>query len=194
MAGRAQAARPRRPIPSLLLGERWGRSSKPSRGRVLAPGLPVPRGVLIMNVTLPAWQHGLPLTPGGRIDPGTCHGPMLIVASNARTRPPMRRAGRRGRPPQLLRKWPLADAGTLIASHPGAVAPGRGQASFRALLRDARQKGADLSLPVPAVAAESPDRRELSCLRPPGHCLRVNPEHRRDFRGRKQRLGFWCTC
>jgi hypothetical protein len=44
------------------------------------------------------------------------------------------------------------------------------------------------------VSAERPDRREFSCLCPPGHCLRVNPEHGRYFRWRKQRLGFWCTC
>jgi hypothetical protein len=72
-------------------------------------------------------------------------------------RPPMRCAGHRGRPPQLLDKWPLADGATLSASLPGAATPDRGHASFRALLRDTRQKGADLSLPVAAVAAECPD-------------------------------------
>jgi hypothetical protein len=69
----------------------------------------------------------------------------------------MRCAGRRGRPPQLQDKWPLADGATLSASLSGVGTPDRGHASFRALLRDTRQKGADLSLPVPAMAAECPD-------------------------------------
>jgi hypothetical protein len=72
-------------------------------------------------------------------------------------RPPMRCAGHRGRPPQLLGKWPLADGATSSASHTGDETPDRGHASFRALLRDSRQKGADLGLPVPAVTAERPD-------------------------------------
>jgi hypothetical protein len=109
-------------------------------------------------------------------------------------RPPMRRAGRRGRPPQLQGMWPLADGAKLCASRPGDPTPDRGLASFRALLRDARQKGADFRLPVPAVTAERPDRRELSCLCPPGHSLRVNPEHRGNFRRGKQRFCLWCTC
>src|SRR5580704_3210320 len=72
-------------------------------------------------------------------------------------RPPMRRAGRRGRPPQLLGMRPQAGGATPSASHPGDATPDRGHASFRALLRDTRQKGADLGLPVPAVTAERPD-------------------------------------
>src|SRR5580704_15186505 len=68
-------------------------------------------------------RHGLPVKPGGRIDPGNIHWPMLTVASNAK-RPPMRRAGRRGRPPQLLGMWPLADGATLSASHPDAANAG----------------------------------------------------------------------
>jgi hypothetical protein len=97
-------------------------------------------------------------------------------------RPPMRRPGRRGRPPQLLGKWPLAGRASSCASRPGDPTPDRGHASFRALLRYTRKKGADFSLPVPAVAAERPDRRELSCLCPSGYSLRINPEHRGDFR------------
>jgi hypothetical protein len=110
-------------------------------------------------------------------------------------RPPMRCAGHRGRPPQLLGKWPLADDATLRASRSRRCnARGCGHASFRALLRDARQESADFSLPVPTVPAERPDRRELSRLRPPGHCLRVNPEHCCNFCGREQWLSLWCTC
>jgi len=97
------------------------------------------------------------------------------------TRPPMRCAGRRGRPPQLLQ----ACGRRLVAQHCAPASQrcgaGRGHASLRTLLRDTRQEGADLSLPVPAVTAKRADRREFACLCPPGDCLRVNPEHRRDF-------------
>jgi hypothetical protein len=60
-------------------------------------------------------------------------------------------------PPKHLGNGPLANGTTLSASHSGDSTPDCGHASLRALLRDARQKGADLSLPVPAVAAKRPD-------------------------------------
>jgi hypothetical protein len=43
------------------------------------------------------------------------------------------------------------------ASRPGDPTPDRGLASFRALLRNTREKGADFGLPVPAVTAKRPD-------------------------------------
>jgi hypothetical protein len=44
--------------------------------------------------------------------------------------------------------------GIALATHGTAA---RGQRSFRARLRDPREQGTDLGLPVAAVAAESPD-------------------------------------
>jgi len=109
-------------------------------------------------------------------------------------RPPMRCAGRRGRPPQLHDLGRQLTVRRCASAPPGAATPGCGPVSFRALLRNPRQKGADLGLPVATVAAKRPDRRELARLGPPGHCLRVNPEHRCNFCRRKQRLSLWCTC
>ena len=59
-------------------------------------------------------------------------------------------------PPNCLGKWPLADCAALRPGLSG-VAPERGHASFRALLRDAREKGANFGLPVSAVTSERPD-------------------------------------
>jgi len=72
-------------------------------------------------------------------------------------RPPMRCPAAGVDPPNCLGKWPLADGAALRTSLSGVLSPERGHASFRALLRDARQKGADFRLPVPAVAAKRPD-------------------------------------
>ena len=43
------------------------------------------------------------------------------------------------------------------------------------------QQSANLRLPVMTVAAQRPDCAELARLRPPGHGLRVDSEHRRDL-------------
>jgi len=116
-----------------------------------------------------------------------------FIASNAKRAPRCGVLAAGVDPPNYLGKWPLADR-TVVRPSLSGVAPESGHASFRALLRDTRQKGTNFRLPVPAVTAEGPDRRELSSLCPPGNCLRVNPEHCRDFRWRKQRLSLWCTC
>jgi len=68
------------------------------------------------------------------------------------------------------------------------------QVLLRALLRDARQQSAHLSLPVPAVTAERPDRGELPCLGPSRDSLRIHPEHRCYLGRREQRLGLRCAC
>ena len=116
-----------------------------------------------------------------------------FIASNAKRAPRCGVLAAGVDPPNCLGKWPLADCAAPRPSLSG-VPPERGHASFRALLRDTRQKGTNFGLPVTAVTTERPDRRELSGLCPSGNCLRVNPEHCRDFRWRKQRLSLWCTC
>ncbi len=136
---------------------------------------------------------GLPAIEPWRPDrPRRHHGPTAPHRIERSARPPMRSADGRGRPPlNVCGRLPTA---RRRAPPPCRYPPGHGHLSLRALLRDARQKSADLGLPVPAVAAERPDRRELPSLRPPGDCLGVNPEHRRDLCRREQRLGLWCTC
>ncbi len=120
----------------------------------------LPRSQNLIDRELTAVATTTPRSPGASRRPDR---PRQLPLTDAHrriereTRPPMRCAGHRGRPPQLLGKWPLADGATLSASLPGDATPDRGHASFRALLRDTRQKGADLSLPVPAVTTECPD-------------------------------------
>ena len=67
-------------------------------------------------------------------------------------------------------------------------------ALLRALLRDPRKQGTNLRLTVTPMTAKRPDGSQLSGLRPPGHRLRVNPEHGCHLGRRKQRLGFWGAC
>src|SRR5204863_9824453 len=52
---------------------------------------------------------------------------------------------------------------------------------LEALGRDPGQQRPDLGLPVPAVPAQRPDASELPGLGPPGHRLRVHPEHLGDL-------------
>jgi hypothetical protein len=137
---------------------------------------------------------GPPVIRPGRPDrPRRLHWPKAPHRIEHEARPPMRSADGRGRPPQLFTD--VASCGRRDGAH---RCPGDSQAaataSLRALLRDTRQESTDLGLPVAAVAAECPDRRELPCLRPPGDCLRVNPEHCCDLCRSEQRLGLWCTC
>src|ERR1022692_2256246 len=80
------------------------------------------------------------------------------------------------------------------AHRPANRAPGYGQALLRALLRDPRKQGTNLRLTITTVAAERPDRRQLSGFGPTCHCLRVNPEHCCDLCRCQQRLGLWGTC
>jgi hypothetical protein len=81
---------------------------------------------------------------------------MLLIASNALRAPRYGVLVTGVDPPNCSGEWPLAEHATLRTSS-GAPAPDRGHALLRALLRDARQKGADFRLPVPAVSAERPD-------------------------------------
>src|SRR5262249_17732431 len=74
----------------------------------------------------------------------------------------------------------------------GAIA--YGHSSFRTWLRDPREQGADLGLPVPTVAAEGTDRRQLSGLCPASHRLGIHPEHGRHLCRREQRLGLGRAC
>src|SRR6516162_6318626 len=71
----------------------------------------------------------------------------------------------------------------------GVAAP-----SLRACLRDAREEGTNLRLPVPAVTAQGTDGGELACLRPPGDGLGIHAEHRGDLCRCQQGLGFRGTC
>src|ERR1700722_2510877 len=119
---------------------------------------------------------------------------MLIIASNAKRAPRCGVMAAGVDPPNYLANGRWLTSLHCVPADPGAATPDCGHSSFRALLRDSRQKCANLSLPVPAVTAESPDRRELACLRPPGHCLRVNPEHCCNFCRREQWLSLGCTC
>jgi len=119
---------------------------------------------------------------------------MLIIASNAKRAPRCGVLAAGVDPPNCLANGRWLIAQLRVPAVPGAVTPDCGLASFRALLRYPRQKSANLSLPVPAMSAERPDRRELACLRPSGNCLRVNPEHRCNFCGREQWLSLWRTC
>ena len=80
------------------------------------------------------------------------------------------------------------------APAPELRAPGRGQALLRALLRDSRKQGTNLRLTVPTVAAQSPNGRQLSSLRPPCDRFRIYSEHCCDLGRRKQRLSLWGTC
>ena len=64
-----------------------------------------------------------------------------------------------------------------------------GRSSFRTWLRDPREQGTDLGLPVPAVAAEGTDRRQLAGLCPACDRLGIHPEHGRHLCRREQRLG-----
>jgi hypothetical protein len=82
---------------------------------------------------------------------------MFTIASNAKRAPRCGVLAAGVDPPNCLGKWPLADRATLRTSRSGDLMPDRGHASFRALLRYARQKGAYFRFPVPAVAAECPD-------------------------------------
>src|SRR5690606_7401894 len=59
-----------------------------------------------------------------------------------------------------------------------------------ALLRNAREQGADLGFAVAAVPAERADRRELAGLRPARDRLRVDAEHGGDLSRGQQRLGI----
>lgn len=55
------------------------------------------------------------------------------------------------------------------------------------LLRDCPTKQlSHLSLEVSAVSTQRSDRRQLACLRPPGHGLRVYPKKCRNLRRREQ--------
>src|SRR5262249_19504133 len=65
---------------------------------------------------------------------------------------------------------------------------------LRTRLRDAREQGADLRLPVPAVTAQGTDGPELAGLRPPRHGLRIHPKHRRNLGWRQKRLCFRRAC
>src|SRR5215469_1092177 len=65
---------------------------------------------------------------------------------------------------------------------------------LRTRLRNAREQGANLCLPIPAVTAERTNGRELAGLRPPRHGLGIHAEHRRDLGWRQQRFSFWCAC
>ena len=97
-------------------------------------------------------------------------------------------------PPNYETNRPLAAYAASGTNLPGSATPGRGQASFRALLRDPREERANLCLPVPAVTTERPDRRELASLCPAGDGFRVNPEHCGNFSGREQGLRLWRAC
>src|SRR5262245_13805821 len=57
----------------------------------------------------------------------------------------------------------------------------RARSVLVALLRDAREQGTDLGLPVAPVPSERADRGELAGLGPTGHGLRVDTEHRGDL-------------
>src|SRR5215467_5002796 len=74
----------------------------------------------------------------------------------------------------------------------GAVA--YGHSSFRTWLRDPREQGTDLGLPVPAVSTEGTDRRQLAGLCPASHRLGIHPEHGRYLCRREQRLGLGRAC
>jgi hypothetical protein len=130
---------------------------------------------------------------GGRIDPGDFTGLGPLITSNAERAPRCGVLTAGVDPPKLFTD--VALCGRRGSAH---RCPGNSQAaataSLRALLRNARQKGTDLGLPVAAVTAERPNRRELPCLCPPSDCLGVNPEHCCDLCRREQRLGLWCTC
>src|SRR5262245_11983807 len=65
---------------------------------------------------------------------------------------------------------------------------------LRTLLRDPCQQGTDLCFPVPTVATQRPDGRQLARFSPTRDGLRVDPEHRCDLRRRQKRLCFWCSC
>jgi hypothetical protein len=157
------------------------------------PGLP-------RTPVLASWRQknelGLAVAPGNlsQVAGSTpAYADRCFIASNAKRAPRCGVLAAGVDPPNFSGKWPLADRASVRPSLSGVV-PESGHASFRALLRDTRQKGANFGLPVPAVTAERPDRRQLSSLCPSGNCLRVNPEHRCDFRWGKQRLSLWCTC
>src|SRR6266496_3512490 len=94
--------------------------------------------------------------------------------------------------PGLPPEPPLDPAlGIALATHGAAAC---GECSFRARLRDPRKQGTDLGLPVAAVAAESPDGRQLSGLCPARDRLGVHAEHRRDLSRRQQRLSLGRAC
>jgi hypothetical protein len=136
--------------------------------------------------------------------PGTCprrpDRPRQRLLTDAQHRIDAKRAPRCGElaagvdPPNYETYWPLAACAASGSSLPGSATPGRDRVLFRALLRDPREKRANLCLPVPAVTAECPDRRELASLCPAGDSFRVNPEHCGNFCRREQRLRLWCTC
>src|SRR5579859_4932476 len=65
---------------------------------------------------------------------------------------------------------------------------------LRTGLRDAAEQCADLGLPIPAVAAQGANRRELAGLRPPRHRLRIHAEHRGNLGRRQKRFSFGCPC
>ena len=69
-----------------------------------------------------------------------------------------------------------------------------GRSSFRTWLRYPREQGTDLGLPVPAVAAEGTDRRQLAGLCPACDRLGIHPEHGRYLCRREQRLGLGRAC
>src|SRR5229473_4073079 len=116
--------------------------------------------------------------------------------------PPYAAHGHRGRPPLVLLSlllstslWPPpAHTSRAVSADLPLIAPGSGQASLRALLRDPRQQGANLCLPVPTVTTERADGRQLAGLSPSSDGFRVHPEHGRDLCRCQQRLGLWCAC
>jgi len=81
------------------------------------------------------------------------------------------------------------------ATSPGPLCPiAYGDSSFRTWLRDPREQGTDLGLPVPTVAAEGTDRRQLAGLCPACDGLGIHPEHGRHLCRREQRLGLGRAC
>src|SRR5690242_4402453 len=84
---------------------------------------------------------------------------------------------------------------TPPATSPGLPCPiAYGDSSFRTWLRDPREQGTDLGLPVPTVAAEGTDRRQLAGLCPACDGLGIHPEHGRHLCRREQRLGLGRAC
>lgn len=109
------------------------------------------------------------------------------------------------RPPWRKGSWqrPAAPARTAQAPHKAgpATRPGGdaaygtsagsetwGRRHLSTLQRDPRQERLHLGLAITSVTAESPDRCQLSRLRPPGDRLRVNAEHARNLCRRQQRF------
>jgi hypothetical protein len=97
---------------------------------------------------------------GSELEAGSTPAPFTGRCSTShrtRSAPPDAASWPPGSTPPIARQMAAGWGASSSASRPGDPTPDRGLASFRALLRDTRKKGADFGLPVPAVTAKRPD-------------------------------------